>query len=154
MNFKHGYSSHLLYKVWQHIKDRCYNKDYMRYKYYGERGIQVCDEWLDLKTFIEWCLNNGWRKGLEIDRRDNDGNYCPENCRFVTHKENMHNQRLLRSTNTSGYCGVCYHKKVKRWIARITIDSNRKNLGYFNSPELAALAYDNAVPDNRPRNFS
>jgi hypothetical protein len=151
MNFKHGYSDHPLSTVWDHIKQRCYNLNNPRYKDYGDRGIEVCDEWKNsAKTFIEWALPL-WEPGLQIDRRDNDGNYCPENCRFVTCTENNHNRKLLQRDNTSGYRGVsCYRKK---WQAYITINNKNKHLGYFDTPEEAALAYDNAIPDNRPRNF-
>jgi hypothetical protein len=155
MNYEfHGYRYHPIYLVWKGMKQRCYNSNYNYYKHYGGRGIKVCDEWKNsAKSFIEWCLNNGWKPGLEIDREDNNGDYCSENCRFITHKENMHNQELLRNTNTSGYRGVCYVKNKNKWVAQITINNEVKHLGYFNSSELAAIAYDNAVPDNRPRNF-
>jgi hypothetical protein len=150
----HGYNSHLLYRVWNSINQRCYNKNNLHYKDYGGRGIMMCDEWKNsAKTFIEWCLDNGWKKDLEIDRRDNDENYCPENCHFVTHIENNHNRQLLQKNNISGYRGVGYHKQRKKWRARIVINCKQKHLGLFNTPYLAAVAYDKAVPDNRPRNF-
>lgn len=148
----HGYRYHPLYNIWCIIKSKCCNENYRDYKYYGGRGITVCDEWKnDPVKFIKWCLENGWQKGLEIDRRDNDGNYCPENCHFVTRKENVHNRRLLMNNNTSGYCGVSSYGK--KWVAHIGINDKNKHLGYFNTPEEAALAYDKAIPDNRPRNF-
>jgi hypothetical protein len=148
---KHGYKNHSLYKIWQNMKTRCYNKNCKEYKWYGGRGIQVCDEWKNsAKIFIEWALPL-WKEGLQIDREDNDGNYCPENCRFIMHKENIHNQRLLRENNTSGYCGVSCQRG--KWMARISIDEKRKYIGHFDTPEEAAIAYDEAVPDNRPRNF-
>lgn len=152
---RHGYRFHRLYPMWQHMKARCYNKNNRGYKHYGGRGIIVCNEWINNPPhFIEWVLKNGWKEGLEIDRENNDGNYSPENCRFVTHKENIHNQRLLQSNNTSGYRGVTYYRNYEKWLAQICINGKSKNLGYFNSPIDAAVAYDKAVPDNRPRNFS
>lgn len=64
------------------------------YVNYGGRGIAVCDEWLkSSKAFVEWCLANGYERNLEIDRIDNDGDYSPDNCRFVTHKVNCNNKR-------------------------------------------------------------
>jgi hypothetical protein len=149
----HGYSRHPLYTVWRHMKDRCYNKNGGQYKDYGGRGIVVCDEWFNnAKIFINWALPL-WRKGLQIDRKNNDGNYCSENCRFVTRAENMHNTRLLMNTNISGYRGVYYDKISKQWKAQISINNKKKYIGYFNSAKKAALGYDNAVPDNRPKNF-
>ena len=149
----HGYSSHPLYTVWQNMRERCYNPNYKQYKDYGGRGITVCDEWIsDSKAFIEWALPL-WKKGLQIDRKDNEGNYGPSNCRFVTYVENQHNTRLLRKTNISGYRGVFYSKEHKKWRAQITINSKHKHLGLFNSAIEAALAYNTAVPDNRPKNI-
>lgn len=69
----------------------CSNK-YILSAYKG-RGISVCEEWLNLKAFESWCLSHGWRKGLQIDRIDNDKGYSPDNCRFVTSKENCRNRR-------------------------------------------------------------
>jgi hypothetical protein len=148
----HRYSKHPLYPIWKEIRYRCYNPNHKDYKYYGGRDIKVCDEWMNPKTFIEWCLKKGWRKGLEIDRRDNDGDYCPKNCRFIIHEKNIHNTKLLRNNNTSGYRGVS--KKNKKWGVRIMINNKQKYLGLFNLPEEAAMAYDKAVPDNRPKNFT
>ena len=79
------------------IKQRCYNPNAQAYHNYGGRGITVCDEWTvkgsGTDLFILWALANGWQEGLQIDRINNDGNYCPENCRWVTHKENSNNCR-------------------------------------------------------------
>jgi hypothetical protein len=150
---RHGYSDHPLYSVWQNMRARCYYSSYNNYKDYGGRGITVCDEWENsAKTFIEWAKTL-WEPGLQIDRRDNNGNYTPENCRFVTPKENTLNRRLLQSNNKSGYCGVHYHIRDKKWIATICINKIHQHLGYFNTAKEAAMAYDNAIPDNRPRNF-
>lgn len=79
------------------IKQRCYNAQYWAYRHYGARGIKMCDEWLhSFRSFYEWCISNGYRKDLEIDRIDNDGNYEPGNCRFVTRMVNVNNRRCSR----------------------------------------------------------
>ena len=135
---EHGYCHHPLYSKWDHIKSRCYNKKDNRYKDYGGRGISMCDEWReDPKAFIEWALANEWKKKLYIDRIDNDGDYEPVNCRFVSIGSSNRNERLLRSTNTSGYRGVSWDSKRGKWISKITINSKIKYLGQFTSPVLA-----------------
>lgn len=88
----HGYRLHPLYNAWKNMIDRCHNPKNSHWKWYGERGISVCMEWRGAPNrFIEWALVNGYQKGLEIDRENNDGNYEPSNCRFVTHMVNMQN---------------------------------------------------------------
>lgn len=80
-------------KCYVHMKDRCYNPKDKRYERYGGRGITICDEWLnDYSAFENWALSNGYSDDLTIDRIDNDGNYEPNNCRFVTVKENNNNR--------------------------------------------------------------
>ena len=61
--------------------------------YYQDRGITVCSEWLVFENFRDWALSHGYKEGLQIDRIDNDKGYCPENCRWVTPKENVNNRR-------------------------------------------------------------
>ncbi len=75
------------------IKQRCYNPNKSNYKWYGAKGVTVCDEWSGNKSeaFINWALSNGYREGLEIDRIDGNGNYEPRNCRWVTKYENIKN---------------------------------------------------------------
>ena len=83
------------------MKTRCYDAHSEPYKNYGGRGIKVCEEWLySFKNYYEWCISHGYRKDLEIDRIDNDGDYEPSNCRFVTRKENVNNRRCSKSKLT------------------------------------------------------
>lgn len=92
--YKHGYFEHPIYSVWEHVKGRCYNTNNSNYYLYGARGIRVCDEWKDNpQSFIEWSLKNGYKKGLQLDRINNDGNYEPENCRYTTPRINTNNRR-------------------------------------------------------------
>lgn len=75
------------------MKERCRNSNNPAYHNYGGRGIRVCDEWMEFEKFYEWSMNNGYQKGLEIDRIENDSNYDPSNCRFVTSQKNANNRR-------------------------------------------------------------
>lgn len=93
-NTTHGLTHTPLYEVWCGIKKRCYDKNCKAYKDYGGRGIIVCEEWINnYKLFYDWGISHGWKKGLEIDRENNNSNYEPSNCRFVTKKVNMRNTR-------------------------------------------------------------
>jgi len=83
---------HPLYKVWRGMRGRCNNPHDAAYGYYGGRGITICQEWNDFKTFFDWAIANGWSPGLFFDRLENDGNYTPANCRFVLVLESNRNK--------------------------------------------------------------
>lgn len=93
---KHGFTSrkqpNRLYKIWVDMKTRCLCTSNQRYHRYGGRGITVCAEWHSFMPFYEWAIVNGYKENLTIDRVDNNGNYCPENCRWVTNHENLMNR--------------------------------------------------------------
>lgn len=96
-----------LYKIWTHIKQRCYNKKRESFKNYGARGITVCEEWKnDFMSFYNWAINNGYKDNLTVDRIDNNGNYEPGNCRWITIKEQDRNKRTnhLITYNNKTYC--------------------------------------------------
>lgn len=90
----HGKTNTLLYRTWDGMKKRCYNKNDNNYENYGGRGIKMCDEWKNnFQAFYTWAINNGYKKELSIDRIDVDGNYEPSNCRWATAKEQSRNRR-------------------------------------------------------------
>ena len=98
----HGKSKTPLYHVWNAMLDRCMNKNAKSFDRYGGRGIKVCDEWFSYSAFEEWALGNGYQCGLEIDRIDNDGDYSPDNCRWITHAENLQNTHRRRTIMVGG----------------------------------------------------
>lgn len=91
-----GLSNTKLYSKYRSMLDRCYNENNNSYKEYGGRGIKVCSEWQGRKGFLsfyDWALKNGYKVGLTIERKDVNGDYCPENCCFVTNEEQQRNKR-------------------------------------------------------------
>ena len=93
-NVKHGDFGTKLYNVWCDMKQRCYNSKHKRYKDYGGRGITICPEWAnDYTKFRDWALSHGYKENLQINRIENDGNYEPSNCNWVTRTENINNRR-------------------------------------------------------------
>lgn len=133
-NRKHGlYRENVgLFNVWQTMKGRCENPNRQKYKDYGGRGIKVCEEWQSASNFVLWALRNGYEKGLQLDRINNDGDYCPENCRFVTPKENSRNRRNTKRLTVAGET-----KTVAEWCERYGLSQytvydwiRRKGAGY------------------------
>jgi hypothetical protein len=118
------------------------------------RGITICEEWLDIHNFYNWAMLNGYEenKGLSIDRIDNDGNYCPENCRWTTSTIQNRNQRI-RKDNTSGYKGVFFRKDNNNFRVIITVNKKRINLGAFPTAEEGAIAYNNYIIENNLEGF-
>lgn len=117
-NHSHKMSGTRIYEIWQGMKGRCYNKNDPRYHRYGGRGIIVCDEWKnDFSTFYEWAKENGYDDTLTIDRKDNDGNYEPSNCKWTTVKEQCNN----RSTNVKITIGNST-RSLQEWCEIFDLD--------------------------------
>lgn len=147
-NTKHGLHHTRIYKIWQGLKKRCYNKSYRAYEYYGGKGVIVCDEWLnDVKVFYNWAINNGYKENLSIDRINSDGNYSPENCRWADSHIQGINQKIQRN-NKSGYKGARFSEKYKKYISEITIYKKHHIIGYFNNLYEAVMARNNYIIQN------
>jgi hypothetical protein len=100
---KHGFWKHPTYTAWIHIKDRCNNPRNAEFEHYGGRGIKICEEWAnDSGAFCRWSMANGWKKGLTIDRIDVNGDYEPDNCRWVSMEVQQNNKR---NNHIIEFCG-------------------------------------------------
>lgn len=99
----HGMTGTRLYRIWCGMKSRCYYKNHIEYINYGGRGIRVCQDWeSSFESFFSWAMVNGYSDNLTIDRIDNDGDYCPTNCRWSTYREQENNRRGLRLLTYKG----------------------------------------------------
>lgn len=147
---KHGYSRkgkpHKLYVVWQQMKQRCYNPNCCGYKYWGGRGITICQEWAEnAEIFIKWCFANGYKEEgprLTIDRKNNNLGYSPENCKIASYSEQISNRRLIKKRKIALPKGVCYFKG--KFKAATASNYKRIYLGTFDTPEAASQAYQKA----------
>lgn len=97
---RHGMSRHPLYRAWRNMKARCLDPSRKEYRRYGGRGISVCREWMKSDDFLAWAKTHGYRRGLTLDRRENDGDYTPDNCRFVTRLEQQKNRATCRKLDS------------------------------------------------------
>jgi len=129
-NVTHGDSRSRLYYEWQHLKRRCYNPSSPNYKYYGGRGIKVCDEWREsFEAFKTWALENGYREDLTLDKIDNDKDYTPDNCRWATKEMQSCNRSINRIVTYHGELGV-YEVMCRKLNANTgTIRSRMKKKG-------------------------
>ncbi len=134
----HGMSKTSQYHIWEGIKARCFNPNNSNYKRYGAVGITMNKRWASFTEFWK-DMGDSHFSGAEIDRIDNDGNYCKENCRWVTAQQQTFN-RGGKSNSSSRYKGV--NKEGKIWRAQIFKDGTRYEIGRFPTEEIAALAYN------------
>lgn len=124
-----------LYRIYWAMKSRCYNKHYPHYKWYGARGITVCDEWLnDFMSFYNWAINNGYNDNLTLDRINSNMNYTPSNCRWANPKMQARNRRNNKYITINGetHC-------LKEWCEILNLNYNkiRQRLRYKWSIEKA-----------------
>lgn len=114
----HGDTGSRLYWVWAAIIQRCTNPANAAYNNYGGRGIKVCEEWQNsFETFRDWALANGYRQGQTIDRQNNNGDYCPDNCRLADRKTQNNNKRNTKQIEFMGE-----RHSVTEWARIIGVD--------------------------------
>lgn len=128
--FLHGETNSRLYDIWRGIKKRCLLPKAQSYKNYGGRGIGVCEEWKNnYMAFREWALKNGYKEDLEIDRINVNGDYEPNNCRFVNNKQQANNRRNNSRLTLNGET-----KTIQEWADEIGVErstlSERKRMGW------------------------
>lgn len=110
INFKTGLSTTKLYYAYRNMRNRCYYKKGNMFHCYGERGITVCEEWLNkdngFEIFSKWAFENGYNENLTLDRKDNDKAYSPDNCRWVDMFVQANNKRNNRYVKINGEIGT------------------------------------------------
>lgn len=148
----HNKSNTKLYRVWNSMKQRCFNKNDKFYFCYGGRGITVCEEWINsFQSFYNWAINNGYQENLSIDRRNVNGNYSPENCRWVDMKTQQRNRRDRKkflfngkektlaeiSEETGIAIGTLWERNKRGVQLDGNIDRNKERRKYANIKKLA-----------------
>lgn len=120
VNYKNGLSQSRIYQIHRNMINRCNNPNVPMYYCYGARGITVCDEWKDKETgfqnFYDWAIHNGYTDELTIDRIDVEKGYCPENCRWITMKEQAGNKRNTKRVKVNGEVDT-----VANWSRRLKV---------------------------------
>lgn len=149
-----------LYNIWCGIKKRCYNPKEPCYCYYGAKGITVCNEWLhDFNAFSKWSLQNGYSDLLTIDRIDTNGNYCPDNCRWITHAEQQRNRTnnvriehngesktIAEWSRILGLSDKCLYKRYKSAIKHKGVCTYDDLLISVKYPKIYTERYKNRKP--------
>lgn len=131
-NITHGGKGTRLYNIWCDMRKRCNNPSVKHYSRYGGRGISVCPEWMnDFNSFRDWSMKNGYSDNLTLDRIDNDGNYCPDNCRWATRSTQNNNTSRCHVITVNGIS-----KNIAQWSAYLGIKRFRIDSAYKHGKDL------------------
>lgn len=145
-----GLSHTRIYRIWIGMRARCYNENTVPYKYYGAKGIKVCEEWRETGSgflnFYSWSILNGYRDDLTIDRIDSTKDYSPDNCKWATYREQ--NVHLNKKPGKSGFYGVNKHTNCDTWYGRVKINNRYFYTGSAKSPLEAAILRDEYILKN------
>ena len=129
-NYKHGGTKTKLYRIWAEMNGRCFCKTNKAYKNYGARGIRVCDEWRkNFSLFRSWAMSNGYQEGLTIERIDNNGNYCPDNCKWIPKSEQSKNRRNCHLITFNGKTQTLSEWSRELHVDRECVRNKEKILG-------------------------
>lgn len=116
----HGQAGTKLYQRWVSMKQRCRNPNNKCYKHYGGRGIKVCDEWNNsFESFFKWAHESGYDESLTLERIDNNGNYEPSNCKWVSMEEQSNNRRSSHYLQYNGQ-----KMTISQWSKHTKINEN------------------------------
>lgn len=115
----HGMTHTRIYMTWSQMLYRCNNENSTSYRHYGGRGIKVCEAWHKFENFYAWATKNGYSENLEIERKNNNKGYSPNNCKWATRKEQMNNTRSNRMLEFQGKC-----HNIKQWGSITGISPN------------------------------
>ena len=133
------------------MKSRCYNKEDKNYRWYGAKGIKICDEWLDNpKAFEEWAMNHGYSDNLTIDRKDENKNYCPENCTWVTLENNSKYKSTTSLVEVDGEIHTGREWSEKLGLGINVINTYIRKYGEKNTKEFIRCYLNN--PGCKPKN--
>ena len=137
------------YGIYCDIIDGCYNKNSKSYKLYGEKGIEVCNEWVDdVSLFFKWLELNKYDEKSVVSRINKEKNFSPSNCIVATKKYTNRASVKIQKNNVSGFRGVSYDKSRNKWTSQICVDYKRIHIGRYDNAVDAAIAYDDYIINN------
>ena len=149
-NATHGLTGSPEWNSWQAMKARCTRPKHTHYAEYGDRGIKICDRWINDFTAFYADMGHRPSKKHTLDRIDVNGDYEPGNCRWATWSEQRNNQR---NRGKSKYFGVTWNTEEQKWYAFIRLHGRQIYLGTFDNEEKAAIAFNEAAIINLPPNY-